>query len=151
MLVVSRHWTIPREELEISYVRSGGPGGQNVNKVASKAVVRWSLADSTSVPHEIREKLWQRLTSRLTGKGDLVISSQRFRDAPRNLADCLDKLGGVLQAALRDQKPAWGGAASRAARSKTTPSDASYDRFAAPASCRQTATIRAKTVAPPAL
>jgi ribosome-associated protein len=105
MLVVSRHWTIPREELQISFVRSGGPGGQNVNKVASKAVLRWSLAGSTSVAEEVRAKLVLRLASRLTVDGDLLISSQRFRDAPRNLEDCLEKLGGVLKAALREQKP----------------------------------------------
>jgi ribosome-associated protein len=105
MLVVSRHWTIPREELQISYVRSSGPGGQNVNKVASKAVVRWSLSGSASVAAEARSKLLLRLASRLTVDGDLVISSQKFRDAPRNLEDCLAKLGGVLQAALREQKP----------------------------------------------
>jgi ribosome-associated protein len=105
MLVVSRHWTIPREELQISYVRSSGPGGQNVNKVASKAVVRWSLVGSTSVADDVRVKLRQRLASRLTVDGDLVISSQRFRAAPRNLEDCLEKLGGVLKAALREKKP----------------------------------------------
>ena len=104
MLVVTRHWSIPRDELQISYVRSSGPGGQNVNKVASKAVVRWSLAAS-SVAEDLRTKLAERLARRLTVDGELGLTSQRYRDAPRNLDDCLEKLRLLLQAALYEPKP----------------------------------------------
>jgi ribosome-associated protein len=92
MLVITQQLSIPLREIEFSYARSGGPGGQNVNKVNSKATLRWPAAASSALPDEIRQRLIVRYARRLTVEGELIITSQRFRDAGRNTADCLEKL-----------------------------------------------------------
>lgn len=101
MLIVSPQIQIPDDELQFSYVRSSGPGGQNVNKVASKAVLRWSLVTSPSVPEEVRSRFLTKFRSRLTTEGELILTSQRFRDQQRNTEDCLEKLREMLLAAAR--------------------------------------------------
>jgi ribosome-associated protein len=99
MVYVNDHIQISDTELEWSFVRSGGPGGQNVNKVASKAVLRWNMAASPSVPDEVKSRLRSLFGSRITTEGELVLSSQRFRDQERNKSDCLEKLGDLVRAA----------------------------------------------------
>jgi ribosome-associated protein len=100
MLEINDRLHIPETEFEWSFVRSGGPGGQNVNKVASKAVLRWHLADNTSLPEDVKTRLRAHQRRRVTGEGDLVLVGQRYRDQERNRQDCLDKLRElVLQAA----------------------------------------------------
>jgi ribosome-associated protein len=99
MLVITPHFSIPLREFVITYARSGGPGGQNVNKVNSKATLRWAAATSSSLPEDIRRRFLARYGRRLTTEGELLIVSQRFRDAGRNTADCLEKLREMLAAA----------------------------------------------------
>ena len=89
MVEVNEQIRIPESELEWSFVRSGGPGGQNVNKVASKAVLRWDLAGSPSVPEDVKSRLRAQERKRINADGVLIVSSQRFRDQERNRADCL--------------------------------------------------------------
>src|SRR5882762_8063280 len=102
MLAISPAFQIPDWELQWSFVRSSGPGGQNVNKVASKAVLRWDMAGSPSVPAEVKARLRTLQRRRITGDGELILTSQRFRDQERNRLDCLDKLREmILQAAVR--------------------------------------------------
>jgi ribosome-associated protein len=101
MLVNSR-LQIPDSEFQLTFVRSSGPGGQNVNKVNSKAVLRWRVTESLSLPLEVRERFLARYGKRLTAEGDLIIASQRYRDQGRNIADALDKLRAMLaEAATR--------------------------------------------------
>jgi ribosome-associated protein len=83
-------------ELRFSYARSSGPGGQNVNKVESKAVLRWDVARSRAVPPDVRARFLARFASRITGEGELVLASQRYRDRERNVADCVAKLQAML-------------------------------------------------------
>jgi ribosome-associated protein len=90
---------IPLRELRFRFVRSSGPGGQNVNKVASKAVLRWNVAGSPSIPDAVRERFLAQNKRRINERGELLLSSQRFRDQPKNVADCLDKLRTMLVAA----------------------------------------------------
>jgi ribosome-associated protein len=90
--VVTPSVRIDMNELEFSYARSSGPGGQNVNKVNSKAILRWNLLNSGSLTPEIHSRLLCRLRGRLTSDGALVISSDCFRDQLRNREDCLAKL-----------------------------------------------------------
>jgi ribosome-associated protein len=118
MLEVDDRIQIPDSELDWSFVRSGGPGGQNVNKVASKAVLRWSLAASPSVPEDVKARLCAQNRSRITTEGDLVLSSQRYRDQDRNRQDCLDKLRGLILKATEVPK----------ARKKTRPSRGAKER-----------------------
>lgn len=101
MLVVSDRIIIPDSELRFDFARSGGPGGQNVNKVASKAILRWNPGASPSLPEDLRERLIQAVGKRLTVEGELLITSQRTRDQGRNIEDCLDKLRQLILDATR--------------------------------------------------
>jgi ribosome-associated protein len=102
LLQITPHLAIPDDEFQWSFVRSGGPGGQNVNKVASKAVLRWPVVASPSLPDEVKRRLLAQQRRRVTVDGELLIASQRYRDQERNRQDCLDKLRAlILQAAVR--------------------------------------------------
>jgi ribosome-associated protein len=105
MLEVTPHIRIPREELDISFARSGGPGGQNVQKVSSKVLVRWKPGDSPSLPSDVKARLLAQQRHRLTNEGELLVTSQRTRDQGRNVEDCLDKLRELIVRALRPPKP----------------------------------------------
>jgi ribosome-associated protein len=96
MLTVNDRIQVPLLEFDWSYARSGGPGGQNVNKVESKAVLRWPIIASPSIPGDVRARFLQKFHTRITTEGELVISSQRFRDQERNRRDCLEKLSAML-------------------------------------------------------
>jgi ribosome-associated protein len=98
MLIVNSSIRIPAAEFEITFARSSGPGGQNVNKVNSKAVLRWSVRNSSALPEAVRQRFLQKYAARLTNDGDILLTSQRYRDAPRNSQDCLDKLRVMLLA-----------------------------------------------------
>jgi ribosome-associated protein len=104
MLVISPQLQIPLVEFEFSFVRSGGPGGQNVNKVSTKAVLRWSVAKSPSLPEAVRQRLVSKHRRRITAEGDLLITSQRFRNAGRNAADCLEKLRCLIAEAAEPRR-----------------------------------------------
>jgi ribosome-associated protein len=104
MLTISRSFQIPDSEIELSYVRSSGPGGQNVNKVSSKCQLRWNAVRSPSVPAFHRERLLERLRPRLTREGDVLLSSDTYRDQGRNREECLEKLRALLIAALHVPK-----------------------------------------------
>jgi ribosome-associated protein len=99
MLEVTSHIRIPLDEFEWSFARSGGPGGQNVNKVASKAILRWKLDASPSVPEDVKIRFRARFPSRITTDGEVVISSELTRDQGRNREDCLEKLAAMLRSA----------------------------------------------------
>jgi ribosome-associated protein len=108
MLVVTRQLQIPLAEFRFTFARSSGPGGQNVNKVNTKAQLRWTVASSPSLPEPVRARLLQKHRRRVTAERDLLIVSQRFRDAGRNRNDCLEKLRRMLLDAAhppRTRKP----------------------------------------------
>ncbi len=98
MLVVNSRISIPASELQWTFARSSGPGGQNVNKVSSKAVLRWSFRNSAALPAEVRARFLARYGNRLTGDGDLLVSSQRYRDQGRNIDDVREKLQSMILA-----------------------------------------------------
>lgn len=109
---------IPADELHFSFTRSSGPGGQNVNKVNSKAILHWNVLASDLLPEDARRRFLTRHRHQVNESGEIVISSQRFRDQPRNIADCIDKLQQWIAAALVRPKP----------RKKTKPTKASGER-----------------------
>jgi ribosome-associated protein len=118
VLVVGERLRVPLRELTFDFVRSAGPGGQNVNKVSSKAVLRWRVTASPSLPPEMRERFVLRFGKRITRDGDVVIASQRFPSRGRNLDDCLEKLRGMLAAAARVSVPRRATVPGRAARAR---------------------------------
>ena len=96
MLEVNHRIRIPESEFTFAFSRSGGPGGQNVNKVSSKAQLSWDVTQSPSVPDDIRERFLLRYKRRITKEGTLLITSQRYRDQGRNTQDCMNKLVELL-------------------------------------------------------
>ena len=105
MLVVHPRLKIPLKEFRFTFARSSGPGGQNVNKVNTKATLRWPVIRSRSLPEAVRRRLVAKYGRRISQDGDMVITSQRFRDAGRNVADCLEKLRRMLAEAATAPKP----------------------------------------------
>jgi ribosome-associated protein len=118
MLLIAPHLCIPDGELHWSFVRSGGPGGQNVNKVASKAVLRWNLGTSEGVPDDVKARFRIQQRNRITVDGDVIITSQRYRDQERNKLDCLEKLRDMIVKASIAPKPRKPSKPSRASRER---------------------------------
>ena len=96
---------VPDDELFFTFARSGGPGGQNVNKVASKAILHWNLAGNTTLPADVKQRLRTQEANRLTTEGALVLQGQRFRDQGKNIEDCLAKLREMVLRALHVPRP----------------------------------------------
>ena len=95
---------IPISEFEFSFARSSGPGGQNVNKVNSKCILRWNAMKSSSLNDEARGRFFQMFSNRLTVDGMLVVSSEKFRDQKRNRAHCIEKVQTMVSSILRPAK-----------------------------------------------
>jgi ribosome-associated protein len=115
-LRINSRIVIPRSELRFAFVRSSGPGGQNVNKVNSKVQLRWSIRQSAALSEELRERLVGKLGRRLTERGELLVTSQRYRDQNRNIDHCLAKLREIVLAAATPPKRRKKTAIPRAAR-----------------------------------
>ena len=118
MLIINAQLKIPLREFQFTFSRSSGPGGQNVNKLNTKALLRWRVMESTSLPEAVRRRLLAKHGRRLNSDGEFQIVSQRFRDAGRNVADCLEKLRQMLaDAAVAPRR-----------RKRTKPTRASVER-----------------------
>src|SRR5258708_24290909 len=96
---------IDESELVESFVRSSGPGGQNVNKVASAVELRFDARRSPSLPDEVATKLMKLAGSRLTQDGVIVIFAQRFASQPRNREDARERLAPLIAKAQQREKP----------------------------------------------
>lgn len=97
-VVINARVTIPGSELSIAFARSGGPGGQNVNKVSSKVDLRWTPATSSALAADDRAWLLSRL--KLSTEGELIVTSTKTRDQIQNREDAMDKLVLIVAAAL---------------------------------------------------
>jgi ribosome-associated protein len=99
-ITVTPRLTIPAAELALAFARSGGPGGQNVNKVASKVELRWNPTTSAALTNDDRTWLLSRLANKLTTDGTLIVTSTKTRDQIKNRDDAMSKLTLILRAAL---------------------------------------------------
>ncbi|HVI25493.1 MAG TPA: alternative ribosome rescue aminoacyl-tRNA hydrolase ArfB [Xanthomonadaceae bacterium] len=118
MLQVSPTLEIPDAELVERFVRAAGPGGQNVNKVATAVELRFDVAGSPSLPEAVRARLLARRDRRLTDAGTLVISAQRFRTQERNREDARERLAAFIAAGLRAPTPRIATRPTRASRQR---------------------------------
>jgi ribosome-associated protein len=96
---------LDERDLELRFVRSRGPGGQNVNKVSSKVDLRWNPRTSLALSEEDRAWLLQKLRSKLTGDDTLIVTSTLTRDQLKNRDDATSKLTLIVRAALDRPKP----------------------------------------------
>ncbi len=96
---------IPIDRIAVSFSRSGGPGGQNVNKVSSRVELRFALTSADWIPAPARARLGELFPSRLTAAGEFRVVSSRFRDQGQNLRDCQEKLSEMIVAALKRPRP----------------------------------------------
>lgn len=110
--------TIPEQELSERFVRSAGPGGQNVNKVATAVELRFDVAGSPSLPEPVRARLLAKRDRRMTDEGILVISAQRFRTQDRNRQDARERLAVFIESGLHAPKPRIATRPSRAAKAR---------------------------------
>lgn len=111
-------WPIPEDEVRERFVRASGPGGQNVNKVATAVELRFDVARSPSLPDAVRTRLLARRDRRLTDEGVLVITAQRFRTQERNRQDARERLAAFIESGLHAPKPRVATRPTRAARQR---------------------------------
>ena len=118
MLIVTPDVSIPDEEFEWKFIRSSGPGGQNVNKVASAVQLRFLLPRNTSLPTAARNRLRRMAGQKLIDDGSILISARSERSQEQNRRDALERLAELIRAALIEPK----------VRKKTRPTRASKER-----------------------
>lgn len=108
---------IDENELEFSFIRSTGPGGQNVNKVATAVQLRFSVLQSNSLSGDVKSRLIKLAGNKMTDEGVLVIEAKRYRTQESNREDALARFYALVQKALQEPKP----------RKKTKPTQASQE------------------------
>jgi len=105
MIPITDQLALTEEEISESFIRASGPGGQNVNKVASAVQLRFDARHSPSLPPAVRDRLERLAGHRLTQDGVVVITAQRFRSQERNRADALDRLVALIRRAATPPRP----------------------------------------------
>ena len=118
MIYITPAITIPENEIKEEFIRSSGPGGQNVNKVATAVQLRFDVGNSPSLPDDLRERLTRLAGRRITADGILIIEAGRFRSQAGNRRDARERLAALILRSARPPRP----------RRKTGPTRASRER-----------------------
>lgn len=119
MIRITARINIDEREIEESFIRASGPGGQNVNKLSTAVQLRFDVGRSPALPEDVRIRLTQLVGRRLTQDGVLVITARRYRTQERNRRDALERLISIIQRAAKPEhhrKPTKRTAASRLRR-----------------------------------
>lgn len=104
MIRIPPHIVVHDDEVTFDFVRASGPGGQNVNKVATAAQLRFNIQSARGLPEAVKVRLIQAAGKRVTRAGVLVIDARRFRTQERNRQDAIDRLSALLQQCARAPK-----------------------------------------------
>lgn len=118
MIEITPSIQIGDEEIEFSFIRSPGPGGQNVNKVSSAVQLRFNVHGTSSIPQEVKQRLFKLAGRKLTSEGVLIIEARQYRSQERNRQAAVERLVRLIQKACEAPKP----------RHKTRPTHAAIMR-----------------------
>jgi ribosome-associated protein len=118
MIEITPSIQIGDEEVEFTFIRSPGPGGQNVNKVSSAVQLRFNVHSTTSIPQDVKQRLVKLAGRRLTSEGVLIIEARQYRSQERNRQAAMERLVRLIQQACEPPKP----------RHKTKPTHAAIMR-----------------------
>ena len=117
MIQITPSFAIDESELEFAFVRASGPGGQNVNKVATAVQLRFDV-NRSSLPEEVKQRLKHIAGNKLTSEGELLIEAKKFRTQEQNREDALNRFVSMIQRAFEKPK----------VRKKTNPTKASREK-----------------------
>ncbi len=115
MIEITNTISLNENELEFSFVRASGPGGQNVNKVSTAAQLRFDLKNNSSIPTEAKERLQKLAGKKLNSDGTIKIDARRFRSQERNKQDAIDRLVALIKKSAEKPKPR-----KKSSKTKTT-------------------------------
>jgi ribosome-associated protein len=118
MIEVTPTLAIPESELQFDFIRSSGPGGQNVNKVATGVQLRFNVSAATTLPDDVKQRLHRLAGKRINAEGELIIEARRYRSQEKNRSDAVQRLVALLQSAAEKPKK----------RKKTKPTAAAREK-----------------------